>query len=295
MKRIIKYFAVLLTLTIPLLTSACHRQTQPYPLSNRITNCDEIVSGIRNGLKGHAASVTITFDYGSDIYDELNDVIEDWVSAALEETEDPAEGDYIRYQYGGYDYQSAYTITDGRYCYTVRIVPVYYDSLTQEQEAAKAAEEVLKELDIPGNASEAEKIRAVYDYLCEHVGYDKINRKNRLYHLRSTAYAALVQHNATCQGYCTAMYRLLRSLGISCRIITGTAVDANGQSWLHAWMIAEVDGSYYQLDPTWDAGKTAYEYFLAGTDDFEDHMPGERFTAESFRNAYPLAESSYKE
>ncbi len=295
MKRFHKWSALVLLVITLMVMSACRGKDADYPLSNRITNCDEIVRGIRGGLKGHAASITISFDYGSDIYDELNSVIEEWVTAALEETGDPAEGDYIRYQYGGYEYRTEYTVRDDRFYYTVKIVPDYYDSLTQEQAASEAADAVLKELNIRRNADAYEKIRAVYTYLCENVSYDKINRKYKLYHLKSTAYAALVQNNATCQGYCTAMYRLLRSLGIDCRIITGTAVDTNGKSWLHAWMIAEIDGLYYLLDPTWDAGETEYRYFLAGTGTFSDHTPGERFTERSFLTAYPLSESDYKE
>ena len=109
-----------------------------------------------------------------------------------------------------------------------------------------------------------QKIRKIYDYLCRNVHYDKVHRKNPYYHRRSTAYGALVQGTATCQGYCTAMYRLLREEGIPCRIVTGTAGDEE----LHAWLIAELDGSWYLLDPTWDAGQENYRYCLRGTDDF---------------------------
>ena len=103
------------------------------PLGSRIRNAEELIRGIRAGLKGHAASITIRFDYGSDISDELHAAVTDWVEAALEETEDPAEGDYIRYQYGGYTYKTQHRKQGGRWYYTVILIPDYYTYLKQEE------------------------------------------------------------------------------------------------------------------------------------------------------------------
>ena len=271
------------------LLCGCGREARSYPLGNRISNSREIVTGIRNGLKDHASSITIRFSYGSDIFDELNQVIEDWVEAALEETDDPAEGDYLRYQYGGYTYQSSYTMNGERREYTVILTPEYYCYASQEAAASEKMNEILGELGFTRHTEDIEKIRAVYGWICGNVRYDRRGLRNAYDHESSTAYGAVIQNLATCQGYCTALYRMLRESGISCRIITGSA----GEESLHAWVIARVDGRYYHLDPTWDAEQEEYRYFLVGTQHFTDHQASERFLTEEFLSAYPLSEIDY--
>ena len=89
------------------------------------------------------------------------------------------------------------------------------------------------------------------------------------------------------------LYRLLRESGIDCRIVTGSA----GEESLHAWVIAKVGNEWYHLDPTWDAGAddpSGFRYFLVGTESFQDHVPGEKFTTVEFCSAYPLAEQDYR-
>ena len=303
--------SALIVLTALLVASVCagaflqKQKAQTFPLGNRIANSEQIVSGIRNGLRHHSAKLTIRFDYGSAIFEELNDVVDEWMEAALAETGQPDEGDYIRYQYGGYTYHSSYVIRDGRWYYTVEIAPVYYCTLRQYREAEEALQRVLGGLAskrkssadilsyerigrISNSDREIAAIRAAYEYVCGTVKYDKPHRKNPYYHLCSTAYAALVQHTATCQGYCVTLYRLLREQGIDCRIITGSA----GEERLHAWVIARVGDSWYQLDPTWDAGAdpNEFRYFLVGTKAIADHVPEERFQTEAFLAAYPQPE-----
>lgn len=276
------------------------RNDGEYPLGERISNSGQVVSAIRGGIRRHASQITIRFDYGSDIFDELNEVIDAWVEAALEETDRPDEGDYLRYQYGGYTSHSSYVIREGRWYYTVEITPVYYCTLRQQQEAEEAFKTVLGQLKQKrlygfrrNETEEAEVIGEIYEYVCGTVRYDKPHRKNPYYHLCSTSYAALVQHTATCQGYCVTLYRLLRECGVDCRIVTGSA----GEESLHAWVIARVGNAWYHLDPTWDAGTedpSGFRYFLAGTEAFSDHVPGEKFTTEEFCTAHPLAEQNWR-
>ena len=277
-------------LLLCVLAAGCGTRTAVYPLDERIGNVGEIVSGIRRGLREHARSVTITFDYGSDIYEELNGVIEAWVEAALAETDSGVEGDYLRYQYGGYAWSSEYSVAGGRWRYTVEIVPDYYTYLFQEEAVTEKVGAILREFSFGQDDSDYERLKTVYDYLCRTVTYDKIHRKNPYSHLKSTAYAALIRNTATCQGYCVALYRLLRESGVECRIVTGTA---EGEKGLHAWVIARLDGQYYNLDPTWDAGQDCYQYFLAGSEDFTDHVPAPQFLTEEFTQRYPISETSY--
>ena len=278
-----------LMLLLAALAAGCGQQSASYPLGDRISNSGEVIASIREGLHSHAGTITVSFDYSSDIYGELNEAVGEWVEAALGETDAPAEGDYIRYQYGGYTYESSYSAGGGQWHYTVEIVPDYYTYLTQEEAVTAAVEDLLGQFAFDSDASEYEKLRVIYDWLCRNVSYDKVHRKNPYSHLKSTAYAALVRRSATCQGYCTALYRLLRESGVDCRIVTGSA---GGE--FHAWVIASVDGIYYNLDPTWDAGQEEYRYFLQGSAGFGGHLPDERFLHSGFTALYPVSEESFR-
>lgn len=285
-----KLIAIILA-AVMLLDAGCgsSADARDYPMGNRIKNADRVVASIRHGLANHSKAITITFSYGEDIYEELNEVIVQWMETALEDTGVPTEGDYIRYQYGGYEYTSSYTVSEDSYDYSIVITPEYYCWYFEEEEASEAADELLDSFDFARKASDIEKIFTIYDWLCSNVAYDSVHRKNPYYHKCSTAYAALIQKTATCQGYCTALYRLLKSEGIDCRIVTGEAEEEK----LHAWVIVEADGLYYQLDPTWDAGHDEYRYFMAGTKQTEDRTLNEKFLTEEFTARYPLAEDAW--
>lgn len=280
--------AVSVLLALALL-SGCARTSESLPLAERIDNTEEVVSALRDGLRGHAAAITVSFQYGADVYGELNAAVDGWMEAALAETGNSTEGDYLRCQFGGYTWDSSYTAENGTWAYTLRIVPDYYDYLAQEEEVTGAVDTLLAGFGFTAETPAGEKLRAVYDWLCRSVRYDKVHRKNPYSHLKSTAYGALVLRSATCQGYCAALYRLLRECGIGCRIVRGAA---GGET--HAWAIAELGGCYYNLDPTWDAGAEEYRYFLRGSADFEDHAPEAAFQTPEFTRRYPIAEESYR-
>ena len=142
MKHFRRLTAFLLAMML-IVTAGCGRKSAETPLQDRIENAGEVVASIRRGLKNHAQTITITFDYGSDIFDELNSVIDLWVEAVLAETDDPTEGDYIRYQYGGYTYTSSYAESGGRFQYTVKLTPDYFCYLSQEERASERADELL--------------------------------------------------------------------------------------------------------------------------------------------------------
>ena len=118
----------------------------------------------------------------------------------------PASGTYNS------ETQYAYTLTDGLYHYEITVVPDYYTTAAQEAKVDAGIAQVITELHLSG-LNEYERIRAVCDYVEGHVQYDQVHKKHPTYHLRSTAYGALVNSRATCQGYAVLLYRLLREAG----------------------------------------------------------------------------------
>ena len=257
-----------------------------------IANESEVIAEIRRALRLHSQRIVISFEQERDVLAEMTAVVDAWVEAALQETERPDEGDYIRYQYGGYEQKCRQHTSDGRYFYMVEIIPKYYLYLFQEEEVTGKLAEIWAELAWDGEMPDYDKVKAAYDYVCRHVKYDRVHRKNPYYFMRSTAYAALVQENATCQGYCVALYRLLRQAGINVRIVTGSVTGKNAEQ-LHAWNIVELDGKYYHLDATWDAQQECYSYFLKGATGFSDHILNEAFAADEFAGQYKIAEQDY--
>ena len=95
--------------------------------------------------------------------------------------------------------------------------------------------------------------------------------------MRHTAVGALLQGQATCEGYAQAMTLLFRMKGIPCGVITGTAVDKTGMSERHSWCIADIDG-YTLIDPTWNdqdtLGLNTHWYYGLSTGQMAaDHTP----------------------
>ena len=167
------------------------------PLSARISNYDEVITAIRHGLRYHAGDITVTFSYGEDIQKELTAVVGDWVEEALEETNEPTEGDYIRYQLGGYEIQCACDPLEGeRYQYTVTIVPRHYTFWEQEEKLTAALEEIEAGFGFTPATTDYEKIRTIYAWVCSNIKYDQVHKDNDYAHLRSTCYSAVIWRTA---------------------------------------------------------------------------------------------------
>jgi transglutaminase/protease-like cytokinesis protein 3 len=199
-------------------------------------------------------------------------MIGEMMDLALYNTQLPTDGDYIRYQYSGYQLSYGYTEECGQRAYTVTIRPNYYTTLEEEKRVDECVTAILEELDLSRKSSDDEKIRAIYDYVCSHVSYDYVHAHNSNYHGDSTAYAALIKGSASCQGYAVAMYRLLKEVGIENTVVTGTAINEQGEEEFHAWNKVKLNDEYYNLDATWDAGKEEYSYFMLTDEKFMRHM-----------------------
>jgi hypothetical protein len=82
--------------------------------------------------------------------------------------------------------------------------------------------------------------------------------------LTHTAYGALANGEAVCEGYACAAKLLLNELGILCDIQFGVCTNGGG----HAWNLVELDGQWYQMDVTWNDGSADRSDYLLVTDDY---------------------------
>ncbi|MCD8314100.1 MAG: InlB B-repeat-containing protein, partial [Firmicutes bacterium] len=147
---------------------------------------------------------------------------------------------------------------------------------------------MLSGLGFTSSTTDYEKISAIYDYICENVTYDYDGLNNDSDVLKYTAYGALIEGSAVCQGYSTLFYRMLMESGISSRVIAGVSYGDN-----HAWNIALLGGYYYNLDSTWDAGVSSYKYFLKCDANFSNHTRNSEYLTSAFYSLYPMASSDY--
>ena len=106
-------------------------------LSVYFTNADEVIAEIRKCLQRHDWHIIVSFNSHGDNMDDIEDIIRELMDYAVSETNDPTEGDYILYQYGGYDLNYTQKINDNIYCYTVEIIPNYYTTPEQEEKVSE--------------------------------------------------------------------------------------------------------------------------------------------------------------
>lgn len=186
-----------------------------------------------------------------------------------------SEGDYIYHHNAVHNHSAQYYGVDvqtGLYAWLFEFGDIVAMT-TAEQEAQVTAKiaELFEEWQIY-DKSDYHKIKLIYDYICSHVTYDHENLRDDQYTLKYTAYAALIQGTAVCLGYANLFYRMANDAGVDARIVTGMASADQ-----HAWNIVRLDGGYYLLDSTWDAGVLPeyYDWFLLGEPDFYDHTPND--------------------
>ncbi|MCC8356559.1 MAG: hypothetical protein LJU34_01705, partial [Oscillospiraceae bacterium] len=258
-----------------------------------VSEDDEYVSTSEAAVQMRASLVsrveTITVKYTADEYAQED--VSSIYSQALEHTGTPTEGDYLKWQTGGYKASISY-YSSGGVCYiTVAYTMTYYTTAAQEAELTTALTSVLSSLDLDSK-DEVEKICAIYQYICANVTYDYTNLNDSSYMLKYTAYAALMNGTAVCQGYSLLFYRMALEAGLDARIISGTRTST-GEN--HGWNIVQIGDYYYNLDSTWDANYSYgnYKYFLLCNANFSDHTRDDDYTTTSFYAAYPMSSSDY--
>ncbi len=116
------------------------------------------------------------------------------------------------------------------------------------------------------------------EFLQRHVTYDEreaarfagAKSKNPDSH---SAYGALVNGRAVCDGIAAALALIARSFHIPAMMVPGEALSRRGVWGDHTWNIVEIGRRFYHLDATWDINLYAqerefsYEYFCVSDDD----------------------------
>ena len=257
-----------------------YSDTQPQEAGS----ADEAAVILRKGMENREARIAIRCP--ADAITPTDGILDEIAEKAMEETGVPTQGDYIRWTYAGWSGSYSLESDDEGLHYVFVYDCKYYTTAAQEAELSEKIDSVLQSLDINDESSDYDVICAVYDYICANVSYDYDNLNDSEYLLKYTAYAAMINKTAVCQGYSALMYRMLQQKNIDCRLIPGSN---------HAWNIVAIDGVYYNADSTWDAGRGPknYAYFLCGDSDFAEHTRYSEYSTEEFYRLYPMAKTKY--
>ena len=161
-------------------------------------------------------------------------------------------------------------------------------------------EEILQNI-IKPEYTEIEKTLAIYNYITENVDYDykmlefdQEMKKDEKYCLflegssnkssysiinkrilgKQSSFNAIMKGKVVCQGYANMMHYMLTKENIESREIGCIADPIIEEQKLeekevdHSVIRVKTDDEWYYYDPTWDAGKTKYEYAYNTKDEF---------------------------
>lgn len=147
------------------------------------------------------------------------------------------------------------------------------DRQTAIQHLNNAVDDILN--DCPDTQDEYIIEKYFHDYLIASCTYDDeaANADAETHENAYSAYGALVDGRAVCEGYAKAMQLLLQKKAIPATVVMGYSAE----DWeSHMWNLVRINGSYYYLDVTWDDNDTIhqYTYFNMTTDTMQrTHKP----------------------
>lgn len=142
-----------------------------------------------------------------------------------------------------------------------------------QKEIDKVSKQILSELSaIDGDYN---KVLYLYMYLTKNIQYKSDEENNY------SIYGALVQKNATCEGFAESFQYLLTLSGIEAISVVGESKEQ-----AHEWNMAKIDNQWYFFDVTWDSPTNTskylpYNYFALTNNDlllshniyFSEYLP----------------------
>ncbi len=133
---------------------------------------------------------------------------------------------------GGYSIHGAQSVS--------RVKLVYRMDEAEYKRQSAELEAVLSDYEVAcSGMSDYDAELYVHDKICNSCTYSTNNAYG------DSAYGALVNGSALCQGYTKAFQLVMQRLGRVCLFVSS-------EKMLHSWNIVSLDGDFYQLDITWD-------------------------------------------
>ncbi len=150
-------------------------------------------------------------------------------------------------------------------------------------------QQTVKKIDRAG-AQPSERVRGAYEYVIANTSFAKPVGLD-IWRIRGTstelpayeenrALSPLAFGVGSCEDYACALVLLLEEMGFSARYIPGTTISVQGDFVDHAWVMVELEGQWYHLDPQLEDNimkkdRLTYRYFLKSDKTmFTDHRWG---------------------
>lgn len=163
----------------------------------------------------------------------------------------------------------------------------YRSTYEQELQTYAAVDDVIDRLHLR-EMSTYEKIKTVYSYISKNLKYD-------YGYTNYSAYHAMIDKCATCQGYSLLFYLFMRKLQVPVEYISGI-IDDGGH---HGWNLVKYGSCWYNLDTTWehtrkmkDISITYSKYFLKCDSDIIGRKRNDYYLTPEFTKQHPMATKS---
>ena len=229
-KILIGLFAAILAIAVLFVLPASAAQTDEIP---SFETAQEAVSFIRTQCKGRVADFSL---FCAEDEALSADGIFRYEGSA------PDESDYLMWSIASF---TATREDDG----SIRFQVQYHSTAAEEEKVTAAVAEIAAAAPQPtetGAAADYLRALYVYRYLTENKSILTANESASAYN-PYTAYAAVVKNAAKCEGFALAYYRIERTLGLDCRILTGE-LTIGGQAVHHAWNAVKLGDCWYGAD-----------------------------------------------
>lgn len=175
-----------------------------------------------------------------------------------------------------------------------------YDNVYTISEIERIMIEIEKiEKNINPNWSPEQKLMYFVGTLKNKIIYHPFHEKAASKDIRSLR--GLFSHNTVCAGYAVILKELCDRNGIECQYVEGCSnqKDVDAENLSHAWNIVKINGNYFPLDLTWNAGKnvsgkTMSISDLANVNQFvKSHIPGKYEPIQDYEKTLKSIDGTY--
>lgn len=214
--------------------------------------------------------------------------------ATSEDSGSPVGGDYIANHRASSSWTCTYDQYKSSYWYQYSFKVSYRTTAAQERQTTSAVNSVLDQIGAR-NVSDYEAVLRIHDWIVTHVEYDYEHVADDYYYPQFTAYGAVINRKAVCQGMALLFYRMCHEVGVDCRYISGWGSNAGGGG-AHGWNIVKLGQYWYNVDITWEdnvGGSSTHNWFLKSQANFSGHQRDGEYNTPSFHAAYPMGPSNY--
>lgn len=188
--------------------------------------------------------------------------------------QDYINSDYTYYNINRIEYRYYHESSKGQKNFSVDYILDLMETPEQKEYVYSTVRSLIKRNPSIIKASNFEKAAWAFDYIVEHVAYDYD-------YANYTAYEALKEKKAVCQGIVKLYYVMAIELGLNCRIVSGGN---------HAWNLVELEGKWYYVDATWGACGWGRKYLLKAKKNMTEHS-----LDPIYKDYFDFAEADYED